>query len=650
MTATPYEYDPETGAQGEQLEILGQMIAYEGVEGESPGVYIPLDVVFAGDAPTPVLIPGTPTLSGSLTSRTQASLAWTAGTVPPGTPPVTTWEVQRRESTNNGGSFGAWDDIAASPVAGGTTIATDTGLTTGTPEIYFEYRVRGVNIAGAGPWSNPLPLQWTSTPVGQPTAPSGVVATLQSATSVQLTWNATANASVTKFGIFQAGVLVVDNIPITQPYIYLWTGLTPGQAYSQITVRRWNGQWSNGSNAVSFTMPYADPIDFTMMIGCSASDNDHGGTDQWEGWRIYSRSTMLTYANKTGLERPDFIAYSVDGPPLWNGIGGINAATYDAIYSYVLSELNNFYYNNTANTQSSRWGIKLFWSNGNENSDKGVLSPEPTGTSGHTDTQVANFVLSQRALYDAVHYAPGGVRRFPDAYAGTNPTQEQERKGWVQKYLHAAAQYCDFVMWSMYPPGRGVNDPNLSRNPRLDWPTFDVSLRNNLQRGYIMRCMYRTYEAQKAARIALGQDPNTGTFQLMVACGEVGQASDPDDRSQRPYFAVHGLFGAMWITARMFGLAMPFACWWDNATTDQGETVVTTDSPHNILSDEPPNSDHLAFGGGAAAGNNATATNPSTRVAIQNWMLYDKRQPGSSQPAQWAGNPKSTWDFSGTQV
>lgn len=119
-------------------------------------------------------------------------------------------------------------------------------------------------------------------------------------------------------------------------------------------------------------------------------------------------------------------------------------------------------------------------------------------------------------------------------------------------------------------------------------------------------------------------------------------ASNPDDRTTRPYYAVHALAGGMWILANQYGLAMNFACWWDNQTADT--------APHNILSDEPPTSDHLDQGTGAVLGNNATATNPSTREAWQNWMLYDKRQPGSSQPAQWVNNPKATWNFTGTQV
>ena len=130
----------------------------------------------------------------------------------------------------------------------------------------------------------------------------------------------------------------------------------------------------------------------------------------------------------------------------------------------MVADLNEFYYS-SGNTRSARWGVKLYWSNGNEMSNKGMLATTP-----HSATAIDSFVTSQRALYDAVHVVENGQRRFPDAYAGSDPTTEQERDGIVADWLHPSIRYHDFVAWSVYPAGRKdtADDPTFnfpSTNP-----------------------------------------------------------------------------------------------------------------------------------------------------------------------------------------
>lgn len=600
------------------------------------------DVTDPGEQQTPFA----PALTGAMPSRTSVHLAWVAADNT-GRPAVTGWQVEVRSSTDNGSSFGGWGAITGSPFAAVATTADLSSLSVGTPEVLREYRARGVNADGPGQYSNVVRLQWSTTPPARPTAPTnfrdqGAPTTI----THDVAWNAATDPSgvtpIDKYGIFVGQTTavdptspLVDNIDpnLLDEHI---TGLSPGQPYSNVNVRAHNAQgWSPASNRVSWTQPTEVPPAFTILMGCSDSDNDHGGTEEWDVWRCYTRGAMLARANATGARRPVALAYSANGTSLGYGQGDpVGASTYNAIFNYVKSELDSFYYGGTGQTHTARWGIKLYWSvGGNENYDKAPLSANSTAA------QIGDFVTVMRASWDAAHLVDPvtGQRRYPDAYVGSNPTQEHERLGYVAAPLAAAAQYHDFLVWSMYPPGRGVNDPTLSRNPRWDFPTFTESQRQNRQPGFLIRCFYRTKQAEIQARADSGDQSR----RIIIGCGETGMASDPDDRSTRPYYAVHALAGSMWQLARQYALQMDFACWWDNKTADT--------APHNVLTDEQPNSDHLAQATGAADPNTNT-TNPSTATAWRNWLDYDKRQPGSSQPAQWAGKPQNIDNFTGTLI
>ena len=160
----------------------------------------------------------------------------------------------------------------------------------------------------------------------------------------------------------------------------------------------------------------------------------------WDSWRVYTETTLHQIANRQGELRPQALLFTKQSTPF--------SGTYQAIYDTVVADLNEFYYS-TGNTHSGRWGVKVYWSNGNEMSNKGMLATTP-----HSAAAIDSFVTSQRALYDAVHLVVNGQRRFPDAYAGSDPTTEQERDGIVADWLHPSIRYHDFVAWSVYPAGR----------------------------------------------------------------------------------------------------------------------------------------------------------------------------------------------------
>lgn len=355
-----------------------------------------------------------------------------------------------------------------------------------------------------------------------------------------------------------------------------------------------DGQTFSASTTVTVTSQ--TPPTSTMLIGCSASNNDHGGTEDWDGWRVYAEGEMLERANRTGALRPLFLAYSKTGSPF--GSTSQTAAQIEAAaYADALADFTSFYYTSSARTtRSSRWGIKLYRSNGNEMHDKGLLALP------HTAANIDKFVAGQKGLYRAAHETfANGDRMFPDAYAGVNPTTEAERSGWVGDWLNTskAGPWCDFSMWSIYPGGRDetVDDPTYN------WPSESASQAGTAPHGYMIRCHIRT----AAAGVPI------------IGIGEFGIGDNPADNRTRPFWIVYYLHVFLKLAAA-YNLTPAFACWWDNELAG---------GPQNILTDEP------------------AATNPHSVTALQNHLTYNKYR-GGAHPASWPATPPSSWKQTGT--
>jgi len=213
-----------------ELQLLG-----EKVDDESP--LIPLQV-HAADTTTPQT-PRSPTISANQTTRTTVDLTW-AEVMFPG-PPITGWEVERQSSLDDGASFDDWTPISGSPFASTLLTKTDT-VSFGTPEIIFNYRVRGVNSDGAGEWSTIFGIQWGGVVLNPPQRPTGLIVGDIGTTSVVLSWTEAVGASTDeadKHAIYQGNTLLVDglNPSITS---YTWNNLTPNTTYSNINIRRHN--------------------------------------------------------------------------------------------------------------------------------------------------------------------------------------------------------------------------------------------------------------------------------------------------------------------------------------------------------------------------------------------------------------------------
>lgn len=574
------------------LNLLGEYVD------EDTGVKA-LQVSQVGD-PQPPQVPTAPTLSGSLTSRTVSAISWVQGD-DTDRPRVIEWDVERRSSTNNGSSYGSWAAISGSPFSAATLSAGESGLSVQTsPEVLFQYRVRGVNDDGDGDWSNVLALQWAGTPAQVPTAPTSLTRTGLAPTQVILHWAETADASVTKHGIWRNNTLLVDNID-KAALDYTWTGLTPGTAYANINVRRANADgWSPASNNITFNTPVTPVPSFTMLMGASVPDRQpmppegvagqtqwppwSGGQTQWDAIRVYDFGDAITEFNQWD---PKVIGLTDSNTAIQ---GGASSAT--ALRNF----LEDFYY--PSGTYNSRNGCEIHFANGNEY--------------GNNVTNVANFVDTVRRMSLVINEAGSqtGGRRYPLASMWLDPTHYQENQK-PANYLESimqSAPYLDGCAWSMYPPGR---QPNHS-NPTFTKPTLTATSTG----GFLERCFQRTkLMSQASTNTYLGGVDNP----LKIAIWEIGIGDDPNDRDHRPYYVAHSI--ASWCYERCLDpdmqMEMPVALWWDQQKD-------STNSPENVLSNEP------------------STTSPSTAEAWKNWRAYMPEY-GGTKPSNWPDAPKSTW-------
>lgn len=580
----------------------------------------PLQVSQVGDITLPQ-IPWAPDLTVTQPTRTTSTVTWARAAGDP-TPPITSWVVERRSSTDNGTNWSGWAAITGSPFAATTFIANETGLATGTPEVKFEYRAAGVNVDGQGPWSPSFGIQWTVTVVNPPTRPTNLVVVPGSinANGFTLQWAASTSAATDsgdKYAIFlgNATTPTIDNIN-PNATTYVWTGLPTGVQVSNINVKRHNSAgYSPGSNWINAT-PRAQ-IAFAPYMGVSNSDENHGGTNAWESWRVYSYAEAKPIANVTGAAHPKALALTDKNaePTSPNSMYRSYQNAYDSFSAF----LEDFYYGAGS---AARADVEIHMANGNEYG------------ADVTAGNLAGFIQGCRGLYEASRILnPNGTRRYPLASTWLDPTHFQEANTIngsginvpLDQSIYPVVQYLDGIAWSLYPPGResSVDDPTW------EWPSFDGDLARDLtvgnqirlQRCYLVRCWRRTYEAQFPV-----YNPYLTEFHpLKIACWEIGSGNDPDDQTTRPFWATH-IVASFRRLCENYSLEMATAHWWDQQLTQNG--VPQSDNPFSH--EQTP-----------------TGTEISTRVAWQNWKQYSHWD-GGTHPAAWAGNPKPTGTTAGT--
>jgi hypothetical protein len=189
----------------------------------------------------PTTPPGVPEiLSVTPTAPGQLSVTWRDNSAN-----ESGFELQRF-----GGMSSGWMSLANRPVANATTY-TDTGLV---PDKLYGYRIRAVNEAGIGAWSNVLsatPAEAFALP-----APSGLTATAVSMTQINLAWrDNSAGEEGFQIGVEPAGGWTIAGNVGRGVTSYRHTGLAPGTSY-RYRVRAYLGeQFSPYSNIASATTP-----------------------------------------------------------------------------------------------------------------------------------------------------------------------------------------------------------------------------------------------------------------------------------------------------------------------------------------------------------------------------------------------------------
>lgn len=267
-----------------QLNLVGVAEA-DPANPDGPKVTKALQVSRVGDPIVP-LTPLPPNITTfTLTTRTSMSLGWTAPDNT-GRPPITDYNIYRQ---NDGGA----DTYVGHTGSGSTLTFVDSPLPTNTPEIVFTYTVRAVNSDGVGAASSAKIVQWSGGVITQPpAAPTNLVRGSLTSSSVVLTWAVTADASVTKQAIYNGNTLLVDNID-KNALSFTWSGLTPGNTYSAINVRRFNSAgWSGQSNTVAFTVPQPSAGQFFghqpgkvyvgMTVGPQTNSPYNGSEPSWD--------------------------------------------------------------------------------------------------------------------------------------------------------------------------------------------------------------------------------------------------------------------------------------------------------------------------------------------------------------------------------
>ena len=176
--------------------------------------------------PSPtVTAPGAPTgLTATANGQTQIDLSWNAPSSDGGAD-ITGYRI---EVSTNGSS---WSDLVANTVSTATSYS-HTGLTAGTTR---HYRVSAINSAGTGQASSSDSATTEAAPATTPSAPTGLAATADGQTEIDLSWSAPSDdggAAITGYRIEVStngsswSDLVADTGSTTTTYSH--TGLSAG--------------------------------------------------------------------------------------------------------------------------------------------------------------------------------------------------------------------------------------------------------------------------------------------------------------------------------------------------------------------------------------------------------------------------------------
>lgn len=365
------------------------------------------------------------------------------------------------------------------------------------------------------------------------------------------------------------------------------------------------------------TVTNTPPPSTLPISGVSDSDENHGGTQNWKAVRVYSGNNATT------------------APTRFTGVQQLGVTITGSIYtspSTAETAVRNFlngFYNGTA----SRANVKVYIANGNEFGDKVLYS------------NIANFISTCQRMYQVIHeeISPG-VRRWPLAYFGLDPTHNQEQQAgrpspqaignpmnvYMDEIFDPLAPYLDFIAWSAYPPGREFSN---STNPRYDYP--DPSSPYVLSVGWLHRIVNRTVRTRDLRRAALGPSANLIFNVWETGIGKAGASGSnpPNDPACRPFYAAHIMSRYLIELVQSEGLEFHHNLWWDQEVTEDQSTTPPTSHTSSDSAEGFPrrwdvgNSRNILRDEYAAA-------NPSITQVWQDWTAYVDEY-GGHKPASW---------------
>ena len=207
--------------------------------------------------------PGAPTgLTAAADGQTEIDLSWSAPSDDGGAV-ITGYKIE----VSTGGS--SWSDLVADTVSTATSYS-HTGLTAGSTRYY---RVSAINSAGTGSASNTDSATTEAAPAAKPGAPTGLSATADGQTEIDLSWSAPSDdggAVITgyKIEVSTGGSswsdLVADTVSTATSYSH--TGLTAGSTrYYRVSAINSAGTGS-ASNTDSATTTEASVSDGTCTV------------------------------------------------------------------------------------------------------------------------------------------------------------------------------------------------------------------------------------------------------------------------------------------------------------------------------------------------------------------------------------------------
>lgn len=391
------------------------------------------------------------TISGSLTTATNANLVVDYVDPDDGRPPPVTWHWFR------------------DGVERGTTIEPDrtfSDTTVPNDSVAHSFFVRGESVDGLGELSNALSLTFGGTSVVAPTAPTLFTRHNLTLTQIDFTWAESADSRVDEHAITENGVRVVTGIDATA-LSYTRINQASGSRHTNVGVQRHipdvgapNGGWSPISNVITYTHPVVQVVHDVVMGSTTNDEWAAGKVSRYplmDACRTYAFGEVLGDLNLTNAR---VLAVSPNGGG--ENVGNVRTAT--GVVNALANNLEEFYYNTNGTprtgNRSPTTGTEYHFALDNE-TDRG---------SAPTTIYINNHRDCRAVIWDTLN--TDGSRRYPLASLWIDLTQNNIRTNGSATTFKPVARYLDGFGCSMYSPGRQGHTADNQATDNIVWSSY----------------------------------------------------------------------------------------------------------------------------------------------------------------------------------